>query len=83
MKKERSNVQITVIEQYVIDKVREKRIKKGYSQAKLANMLNVSIGFIGNVENPRQRAKYNLDHLNKLAKIFECPISDFLPPNSL
>ena len=60
----------TPIEQYVIDKVREKR---------LAYCLGVSRGFIGDVENPNQRAKYNLNHINELSIIFNCPFSDFFP----
>lgn len=74
---------ISPIEQYVIDSVREMRIKKGISQAELANLLNVSIGFIGNVENPKYRAKYNLNHIHELAKIFKCSPKDFLPSDIL
>lgn len=71
------------IEQYVIDKVKEKRIEKGYSQKELAYMLDVSVGFIGDVENPKYRAKYNLNHINELARIFECSPKDFLPDMAL
>lgn len=67
------------IEQFVIDKIREKRIEKGISQSELANLLDVSIGFIGNVENPKYRAKYNLNHINDIAHILECSPKDFLP----
>ena len=73
----------TEVEQYVIDAVREKRLKKGVSQKDLANLLDVSIGFIGDVESPRSRAKYNLNHINALAKIFDCSPRDFLPEKSL
>ncbi len=69
----------TSIEQYVIDAVRKKRIEKGISQRELAYMLDVSVGFIGDIENPKYRAKYNLNHLNELAKILECSPKDFLP----
>ncbi len=72
---------LSPIEQYVIDTVKAKRIEKGYSQKELAYMLDVSVGFIGDVENPKYRAKYNLNHLNELAKIFECSPKDFLPDN--
>lgn len=64
---------------YVIGKVREKRIAANLSQKYLANELNVGIGFIGHVESPKYRAKYNLEHLNILAKVFNCAIKDFLP----
>ena len=71
------------IEQYVIDVVRQKRDEKHMSQKDLAYQLETSIGFIGNIENPRYRAKYNLNHINELAKIFECSPKDFLPESPL
>jgi transcriptional regulator with XRE-family HTH domain len=67
------------IEQYVINAVRKKRIEKGISQKEIAYLLDVSIGFIGNIENPEYRAKYNLNHINELAKILDCSPKDFLP----
>lgn len=67
------------LELFVINKVREKRNDAKLSQKFLANELDVAIGFIGHVESPKYRAKYNLNHLNKLAKIFNCAIKDFLP----
>ena len=42
-------------------------------------MLDLSIGFIGDVESTKSRAKYNLNHINKLAEIFECSPREFLP----
>jgi len=73
----------SAIDKYVIDKVKEKRVEKGYSQKELAFQLNVSIGFIGDIENPNYRAKYNLTHINELAKIFDCSPQDFLPEKPL
>ncbi len=70
---------ITPIDQFVIDKVREMRKERGYSQRELANLLDMSYGFIGDVESPKEPAKYNLTHLNALAKIFKCSPKDFLP----
>lgn len=67
------------IEQYIIDKIREKRIKLKFSQAELARQLDVSEGFIGNVESTNYRAKYNLNHVNAIAKIFKCSPRDFWP----
>ena len=67
------------IEQFVIDIAREKRIERGMSQRELAYSLELSVGFIGDIENPNSRAKYNLNHINELAKIFECSPKDFLP----
>lgn len=67
------------IEAYIIQKVKAKRIEKGISQAALADYMDVSRGFIGDVENPKSRAKYNLKHINEIAKILECTLYDFIP----
>jgi len=69
----------TSIEQYVIDKVKEIRTGKGISQAKLAHLIDLSVGFIGNVENPRHIAKYNLNHLNRISIELNVPFKDFFP----
>jgi transcriptional regulator with XRE-family HTH domain len=71
----------TKIEQHVIDVVKRKRLEQKISQATLAYCLNVSKGFIGDVESPKMRAKYNLNHINELAKIFNCSPREFLPDN--
>ncbi|WP_432713624.1 helix-turn-helix domain-containing protein [Pedobacter sp.] len=73
----------TDIEQYVIDKVKEIRTSKGISQAKLAHLIELSVGFIGNVENPKHIAKYNLNHLNRISKEPNVPFKDFFPECSL
>lgn len=70
---------LTPIDQYVIDKVREMRTAHGLSQAELADSIGVNKSFIGAVENPKQRAKYNIEHLNRLSIVFNCPFSDFFP----
>jgi transcriptional regulator with XRE-family HTH domain len=71
------------IDQYVINKVKERRLAKGMSQLTLASKLGMSSGFIGKVENRKYPSHYNLKHLNKLAKILECTPKDFLPDTSL
>lgn len=67
------------IDLYVISKVKEYRLKADISQAKLATELDKSLSFIGAIESPRYRAKYNIQHLNQLAKLFGCSIKDFFP----
>jgi transcriptional regulator with XRE-family HTH domain len=71
----------TKIEQYVIDKIKEIRIKKGYSQDDVASFLETTRGFIGQVESPNHSSKYNLNHLNLLAVEFNCSLKDFFPEN--
>jgi transcriptional regulator with XRE-family HTH domain len=74
---------VSAIDQYVIDRVRERRIELNMSQEDLAAALDCTRGFIGNVENPKYKDKYNLDHLNRLAKILKCSPKDFLPENPI
>ena len=64
------NPSLEPIEQYVIDTVRRMRLEKNISQKELSYALNLSIGFIGDIETSKSRAKYNLSHINKLAEIF-------------
>lgn len=71
----------TKIEQFVIDKIKEIRIKKGFSQDDIAIFLNTSRGFIGQVESPNHSSKYNLNHINKLAIELNCSPKNFLPEN--
>lgn len=67
------------IEQFVINTAREKRMQRNISQSELAHLLDVSPGFIGKVESSNYTSKYNLNHINKLAQIFNCSPRAFLP----
>lgn len=71
------------IELYVIQKVKEMRTENGFTQASLAEALGYSEGFIGHIENPKRRDKYNIRHLNEIAKLFGCSIKDFFPEKPL
>lgn len=71
------------IDQYVIEAVKKKRIEEGYVQEDLSIALGLSTNFVGQIENPKRRAKYNLQHLNKLAVFLKCSPRDFLPQEPL
>lgn len=73
----------TEIEQYVIHKVREIRVSKKISQAKLAHLMDISVGFVGNVENPKHVAKWNLNHLNRISQVLDVPFSDLFPEKGI
>lgn len=73
----------TEIELFIINKVREKRIEANISQAQLALQLDLSVGFIGHIESPNKRAKYNVNHINTLCKIFNCSFQEFFPEKPL
>lgn len=74
---------VSPIEQYVIDRVRIIRKEKGISQRELSAMTELSIGFIGDVEGVKGRAKYNLNHINAIADAMECSPKDFFPEKPL
>jgi transcriptional regulator with XRE-family HTH domain len=74
---------ISKIDEFVINKVKELREKNKFSQKELSLMMDFSEGFVGHVENPKRRDKYNLTHLNILAEIFKCSPRDFLPEKSI
>ncbi len=69
----------TEIEKYIIDRVREMRISNGLSQMALSQKIGMSSSFVSHVESTKRRAKYNINHLNEIAKIFGCSPKDFLP----
>lgn len=74
---------MTQIEKYVIDRVTKFRLERGLSQREFGDNINLSQAFIKDVENPKKRAKYNLNHLNEIVKVFECKFSDFLPDDGI
>lgn len=70
---------MTKIEEFVIQKVKAMRMERKWSQMELADYMNMSASFIADIENPKRRAKYNLNHLNILAKVFGLFSSGLLP----
>jgi len=75
--------EFTKVEKFVIQIVKDKRVEAGLSQIALSQKLNMSDSFVGHVETPRRRAKYNINHINALAKIFKCSPKDFMPERPL
>lgn len=82
-KTETIELEISEIDLYVINKVRELRVPKGLSQVKLSILMGLTEGAIGKIENPKERAKYNIRHLNLLAKALQCSPRDLLPEKPL
>ena len=72
-------IQKNKVDWYIVNKVREMRTDRGYTQVDLADHLSVSAAYIGQVESPNTRAKYKTFHLNEIAKLFKCSPKDFWP----
>ena len=66
----------TAFDNYVIEAVRKERMAQKVSQAMLAYGIGV---YIGQVESPKYRTKYNLNHINEIAKFLGCSPRKFLP----
>lgn len=75
--------ELTNIELHIIRRVREIRVEKGLSQEQLSLALGKNNSFISHVEAPSKTAKYNIQHLNEIAKIFCCSPKDFWPDHPL
>lgn len=71
------------IERYIIERVREIREEKGITQEQLSLSLGKNITFISQIEAPSKKAKYNIVHLNEIAKVFSCSAKDFWPEKPL
>ncbi len=73
----------SAIDQYVINIVREKRSQRKMSQSELATVLNVSNGFIGQVESSKYPTKYSIEQINIISGIFDCSPKDFFPESTI
>ncbi len=71
------------IEKYVISKVKEIRETKKITQEDLSLSIGKNIGFISQIEAPSKKAKYNIVHLNLIAKVLNCSPKDFWPEKPL
>ncbi len=74
---------VSKVDKYVIEKVREKRLEKGISQSVLAFEMEVSTSFIKLVESGKYGKKYNVHHINEIARVLECSLYDLLPENPI
>lgn len=67
------------IDWFVINKIKEKRKELNISQRGMAEILDCSAGFIGQVESQKCGIKYSVHQVYLIAKEFECSPSDFFP----
>ncbi len=75
---------VTEVDKYVIQKVKERRVKQGLSQSQLAFEIGLaSKGFIGMLESGKYGKKYSVSQLNEIAKVLECSPRDFLPKEAI
>lgn len=77
------NKTLTTIELYIIEAVKRRREELEINPTKLAIEIGIVKDFIRKTENHTRGYKYNSNHLNELAKVLKCKISDFYPASYL
>ena len=82
-KKTAGKITKTEIELYIIDKVRELRLANKVGQKKLSLELKLSVSYVGRAEKLYTSTKYNINHLNEIARYFNVPYSYFFPATNL
>ena len=65
----------------VIQSIKKLRMERGISQAKLSEILGISRGQIGNIENPKYSHKYTLKQIDTICKHLDYPIEKVFMPN--
>ena len=65
----------------VIQSIKKIRTERGISQAKLSEILGISRGQIGNIENPKYSHKYTLKQIDTICKHLDYPIEKIFLPN--
>ena len=63
----------------IVERVKRMRQDTNLTQDDIALYLNLSRGFVGQIESPNHQSKYSLDQLNKLSIEFDCSPQDFFP----
>ena len=64
----------TKYQNYIISKLRNLRIDKGYTQIAVAKLLDISPGQLGNIESYKQKHKFTLRQIMQLCHTFQYPI---------
>ncbi|MCC8173975.1 MAG: helix-turn-helix domain-containing protein [Odoribacter sp.] len=71
------------LDKYIVRKVKEIRERGNMSIRYFADCLNISESYIRRCESETSDKKYNLNHLNKIAKFFDCTLWEIIPQKPL
>lgn len=64
----------TKYQNFIICRIRQLREEYGYTQGKIASIIGISNGQMGNIESPKTPHKYTLAHIQQICKEFNIPI---------
>lgn len=67
----------------IVSLVKDRRTYLKISQGKIAKRLNVTRGYIGQIEMETSRSMYTYDQLDDLSSYLECSPKDFMPENPI
>ena len=68
----------------IIQRIKKLREERNISQARLSEILNLSRGQVGNIENPRYSHKYTLKQIVTICKHLDYPIEKiFIPEKTI
>lgn len=68
----------------IIQTIKKIRLEKNISQAKLSELLGISRGQIGNIENPNYPHKYTLKQIVAICKHLDYPVEKiFIPEKTI
>ncbi len=74
-----TNDEIEKFYKKISKKVKDIREKKGFTQQQVALEIGIkSLAFYSNCENNKNEKHFNLEHLYKMAKMFELDVVEFL-----
>lgn len=71
-----SVIKKTEIQILLLNRIKQLRINRGFSQLQMADLLNVTNGQIGNIESLRQSHKYTLAQIKKICEEFNVSIAE-------
>ena len=66
----------TEYQELIIGRIRQIRVENNISQNKLAQILNISVGQVGNIESPRYPHKYTLKQIFEICDYLNHSIID-------
>jgi transcriptional regulator with XRE-family HTH domain len=75
--------ELSELDKYVIKQVKKIREDRGFTQEQLSLALDLSNTFIGQIESVKTPAHYNIQHLNRIAKILKCSLHDIFPKDPI
>ena len=81
MKEEVFEIIIVELDYYIMERIRELRIRNSpyLSQLKLSQELDLPESYVSKAENMKIRFRYNTRALNKIANLFQVPYSALFP----